>query len=117
MKVADDLAKAEKGDQSVVGAQLNLSSRWSPCIPPRDKFLTVLPHNMKSLAERPKGSHEQLFGDIMEWQIEAKANAEVVASLMPIPQKLSGLFGNPNKRARTTAGNIEARGYTNPSRG
>ena len=34
----------------------------------RDKFLTVLPHNMKSLAERPKGSH----GDITERQIEAK---------------------------------------------
>ena len=80
----------------------------------REMFLTVLPHNMKSLAERPKGSHEQLFGDITERQIEAKAKAEVVASLMPKPQKrpLSGLSGNPNKRARTTAGNIEARGYT-----
>ena len=74
---------------------------------------------MKSLAEQPKGSHEQLFGDITEQQIEAKAKAEVVASLMPKPQKrpLSGLFGNPNKRVRTTAGNIETRGYTNPSRG
>ena len=37
-----------------------------------DKFLTVLPHNMKSLAERPKGSHAQLFGDITERQIEAR---------------------------------------------
>ena len=109
MKVADDLAKAEKGDQSVnVGdiiksvleaVTLNTLALHHMDQLRHDKFLTVLPHNMKSLAERPKGSHEQLFGDITEWQIEAKAKAEVVASLMPKPQKhpLSGLFGNPNK--------------------
>ena len=129
MKVADDLAKAEKGDQSVeVGdtiksvleaVTLNALALQHMDQLRRDKFLTVLPHYMKSLAERPKGSHDQLFGDITKRQIEAKAKAEVVASFMPKPKKrpLSGLFGNPNKRARTTAGNIEARGYTNPSRG
>ena len=129
MKVVDDLAKAEKGDQSVdVGdtiksvleaVTLNTLALQHMDQLRHDKFLTVLPHNMKSLAEQPKGSHEQLFGDIMERQIEAETKAEVVDSLMLKPQKrpLPGLFGNPNKRVGTTAGNIEARGYTNPSRG
>ena len=129
MKVEDDLAKTEKRDQSVdVGdtiksvleaVTLNTLALQHMDQLRHDKFLTVLPRNRKSLAERPKGSHEQLFGDIMERQIEAEAKAEVVDSLMPKPQKcpLSGLFGNPNERAGTTAGNIEARGYTNPNRG
>ena len=105
MKVADDLAKAEKGDQSVdVGdtiksvleaETLNTLALQHMDQLRRDKFLTVLPHNMKSLAERPKGSHEQLFGDIRERQIEAKAKAEVVASLVPKPPVRSPYLSSP----------------------
>ena len=116
MKVAEDLVKAEKGDLSVdVGSTiksvleavtLNTLALQNMDQLRRDKFLTILPHNLKGLAERPKGSHEHLFGDIKEQQVEAKAKAEVVASLMPKPQKrpLSGLFANNSKRPKTTAG-------------
>ena len=129
MKVAEDLVKAEKGDLSVdVGSTiqsvlkavtLNTLAFQTMYQLRRDKFLTILPHNLKGLAERPKGSHDHMFGDIKERQVEAKAKAEVVASLMPKPQKhpLSGLFANNSKRPKTTAGGtIEARGYTNPGR-
>ena len=129
MKVAEDLVKAEKGDLSVdVGSTiksvleavtLNTLALQTMDKLRRDKFLTILPHNLKGLAERPKGSHDHLFGDIKERQVEAKAKAEVVASLMPKPQKRppSGLFANNSKRPKTTAGGtIEARGYTNPGR-
>ena len=122
MKVAEDLVKAEKGDlsvdvvstiQSVLEAvTLNTLALQTMDQLRHDKFLTILPHNLKSLAERPKGSHDHLFGDIEERQV-------VVASLMPKPQKrpLSGLFANNSKRPKTTAGGtIEARGYTNPGR-
>ena len=96
MKVAEDLVKAEKGDLSVdVGSTiqsvleavtLNTLALQTMDQLRRDKFLTILPHNLKGLAEQPKGSHDHLFGDIKERQVEAKAKAEVVASLMPKPQ-------------------------------
>ena len=83
MKFADDLAKAEKGDQSVdeedtiksvlEAVTLNTLALQHMDLLRRDKFLTVLPHNMKSLAERPKGSHEQLFGDIFGFFISEKS--------------------------------------------
>ena len=122
MKVAEDLVKAEKGStiQSVLEAvTLNILALPTMDQLRRDKFLTILPHNLEGLAERPKGSHDHLFGDIKERQVEAKAKAEVVASLMLKPQKrpLSGLFANNSKWQMTTAGGtIETRGYTNPGR-
>ena len=115
MKVAEDLVKAEKGDLSVdVGSTIKSVLEAVTL-----NTLTILPHNLKGLAERPKGSHDHLFGDIKERQVETKPKAEVVASLMPKPQKrpLSGLFAHNSKRPKTTAGGtIEARGYTNPGR-
>ena len=37
-----------------------------------EKFLTILPHDLKGLADRPKGSHDHLFGDIKEQQAKKK---------------------------------------------
>ena len=92
MKVVDDLVKAEKGDLSAdVGytinsvleaVTLNTLALQSMDQLRHEKFLTIL----KGLTERPKGSHEHLFGDIKERQVEAKAKAEMVASLMQNPR-------------------------------
>ena len=97
MHLAHDLLRAKQGDGSVdidstIQTAMQAVTLNSLALQQLDqircnRFVSVLPDDMRGLVDAPSVPHSELFGDIGERQKEAKTKVEVPASITLTPQK------------------------------
>ena len=110
MKLTNDLTRAKQGDSTVdidstiqlamQAVTLNSLAMQQIDQIRRNRFASVLPDDLKGLIDVPSERHDEIFGSIVDRQKEAKAKAEVTASLTPKSAKrsLSSAFSNYSKK-------------------